>query len=345
VGAQSTAGSARLLIDYSQPERDAVLDLLFKPQFGASLQHLKVEIGGDGQISCGAEASGQRGGGSGAADWGAAGYEGWLMAEAKKRSPDLALLGLVSAWPAWVNPNGSSPWASPATEANAAAYVTAWVQGMHAAHNLSIDWVGLWNEREYTQSYVFTLRAALDAAGFAGALISAGGHDYESGGAFLADGRADAIAFGRWYISTPDLVARFARARDAGGAAPLGGKRRTRRVKIAWEREEGAAAVSTVRTARWRPPSRSSERIRRRSCKRNSRRSNRPRSRSSGRSSSGSSSPPTRSSRGGSPIRTVACRPRAQEAPRRRGPCPRRAPRGWPWAGAAGTTGAEGAAV
>jgi len=171
VGAQSTAGSARLLIDYAQPERDAVLDLLFKPQFGASLQHLKVEIGGDGQISCGAEASGQRGGGSGAADWGAAGYEGWLMAEAKKRSPDLALLGLVYAWPAWVNPNGSSPWASPATEANAAAYVTAWVQGMHAAHNLSIDWVGLWNEREYTQSYVFTLRAALDAAGFAGTQI------------------------------------------------------------------------------------------------------------------------------------------------------------------------------
>jgi galactosylceramidase len=49
VGAQSTAGSARLLIDYPAPQRDAVLDFLFKPQFGASLQHLKVEIGGDAQ--------------------------------------------------------------------------------------------------------------------------------------------------------------------------------------------------------------------------------------------------------------------------------------------------------
>ena len=47
VGAQSTAGSARLLIDYPAAQRDAVLDLLFAPQFGASLHHLKVEIGGD----------------------------------------------------------------------------------------------------------------------------------------------------------------------------------------------------------------------------------------------------------------------------------------------------------
>ena len=42
VGAQSTAGSARLLIDYPSEQRDAVLDFLFKPQYGASLQHLKV---------------------------------------------------------------------------------------------------------------------------------------------------------------------------------------------------------------------------------------------------------------------------------------------------------------
>jgi len=165
VGAQSTAGSARLLVDYAAPQRDAVLDFLFKPQFGASLQHLKVEIGGDAQISCGAEASGQRAANA-TPNW-TVGYEGWLMAEAKKRNPDLTLLGLVYAWPSWVNPNGSSPFASPSTEANAAAYVTNWVGGMRDSYNLSVDWVGLWNEREFTTSYVLTLRDALDAAGFA----------------------------------------------------------------------------------------------------------------------------------------------------------------------------------
>jgi galactosylceramidase len=140
VGAQSTAGSARLLIDYPEPQRSQVLDFLFKPQFGASLQHLKVEIGGDAQISCGAEASGQRTANA-TPDW-AVGYEGWLMAEAKKRNPDIPLLGLVYAWPSWVNPSGSSPFESPATEANAAAYMTGWVRGMRDTYNVSLDWVG-----------------------------------------------------------------------------------------------------------------------------------------------------------------------------------------------------------
>ena len=129
-----------MLIDYPEPQRSQVLDFLFKPQFGASLQHLKVEIGGDAQISCGAEASGQRTANA-TPDW-AVGYEGWLMAEAKKRNPDIPLLGLVYAWPSWVNPSGSSPFESPATEANAAAYMTGWVRGMRDTYNVSIDWVG-----------------------------------------------------------------------------------------------------------------------------------------------------------------------------------------------------------
>lgn len=58
IGAQSTAGTARLLIDYSIEQRNEILDLLFLPQYGAALQHFKVEIGGGAQISCGAEISG-----------------------------------------------------------------------------------------------------------------------------------------------------------------------------------------------------------------------------------------------------------------------------------------------
>ena len=45
VGGNSAGGGTRLLFDYPEHVRSDVLDLLFKPQFGASLQHLKVEIG------------------------------------------------------------------------------------------------------------------------------------------------------------------------------------------------------------------------------------------------------------------------------------------------------------
>src|SRR5215469_17866174 len=40
-------GNTRLLIDYPEPYRSQILDYLFKPGYGASLQILKVEVGGD----------------------------------------------------------------------------------------------------------------------------------------------------------------------------------------------------------------------------------------------------------------------------------------------------------
>jgi len=48
-GALSAGASSRLLVDYPEPQRSEILDFLFKPNFGASLHILKVEIGGDTQ--------------------------------------------------------------------------------------------------------------------------------------------------------------------------------------------------------------------------------------------------------------------------------------------------------
>lgn len=45
---------------------------------------------------------------------------------------------------------------------------------------------------------------------FKGTLISAGGHDRESGNAVLAAGDADLVAYGRLFIANPDLPERFA---------------------------------------------------------------------------------------------------------------------------------------
>ena len=46
IGALSAGASSRLLVDYPEPQRADVLDLLFKPSHGASLQILKVEVSG-----------------------------------------------------------------------------------------------------------------------------------------------------------------------------------------------------------------------------------------------------------------------------------------------------------
>jgi hypothetical protein len=46
-GALSAGASSRLLHDYEEPMRSDLLDYLFKPQWGAGIQMLKIEIGGE----------------------------------------------------------------------------------------------------------------------------------------------------------------------------------------------------------------------------------------------------------------------------------------------------------
>ena len=58
VGAISGGGgNSRLLIDYPEPQRGQILDYLFKPNYGAAMQILKVEVGGDTNSTSGAEPS------------------------------------------------------------------------------------------------------------------------------------------------------------------------------------------------------------------------------------------------------------------------------------------------
>ena len=58
IGALSGGGAtSRLLPNYREPQRSHILDYLFLPHFGANLQMLKVEIGGDVQSTEGTEAS------------------------------------------------------------------------------------------------------------------------------------------------------------------------------------------------------------------------------------------------------------------------------------------------
>jgi len=61
IGGLSGGGATSVFIrDYPEPHRSTILDLLFKPNFGASLHILKVEIGAEAQSTDGGEATHQR---------------------------------------------------------------------------------------------------------------------------------------------------------------------------------------------------------------------------------------------------------------------------------------------
>ncbi|PAA62362.1 hypothetical protein BOX15_Mlig000813g1 [Macrostomum lignano] len=190
IGAISGGGAtSKLLQNYPQNQRDQILDYLFLPNFGASLHMLKVEIGGDSQSTEGTEASHMH------HSWDLnynRGYEWWLMKEAKKRNPNITLYGLPWAFPGWVGNGTSSPYNYPSLTAK---YVLKWVQGAKDYHNLTIDYLGIWNERAYDVEYVRLLRAVLDHAGFKNIRLVVGDGDWGPAHDVLNDPQFAAATF------------------------------------------------------------------------------------------------------------------------------------------------------
>ncbi|XP_018418855.1 PREDICTED: galactocerebrosidase [Nanorana parkeri] len=129
------------------------------PNFGASLQIFKVEIGGDAQTTDGTEPSHMHY----ADDQNYfRGYEWWLMKEAKKRNPNIKLVGLPWAFPGWIGNGKNWPYDFPDVTAN---YVVSWIIGAKQYHDLDIDYVGIWNERAFDVKYIKLLRYTLDKFG------------------------------------------------------------------------------------------------------------------------------------------------------------------------------------
>ena len=102
-----------------------------------------MEIGGDGQGTDGSEASHMRE--RGKANF-TRGYAWWLLKEAKARNPDIETYALAESWPRWVANNSKNPPGPLDLPELAAEYIVSWVAGAREVHNLTIDWVGLWNE-------------------------------------------------------------------------------------------------------------------------------------------------------------------------------------------------------
>jgi len=161
LGAASGGGCvARLLINYPEPQRSQILDFFFKPNYGASLHALKVEIGGDGNSTEGSEPSHMH---TAADENYNRGFEWWIMEEAKKRNPAITLHALVWDFPGWIK-EANSP--------AAAEYLVKFLLGAKQAHGLDIDTIGIWNETKMDYGFIKLLKKALVARGLKTKIIA-----------------------------------------------------------------------------------------------------------------------------------------------------------------------------
>src|ERR1019366_2843480 len=155
IGALSRGASSRLLMEYPEPQRREVLDLLFKPNWGAALHHLKVEVGGDVNSTDGTEPSHMR---TRDDENYTRGYEWWLMKEARRRNPKIMLDCLPWGAPGWI---GGGKFYSQ----DIADYTVKFLQGAKRVHDLNVQYCGDWNETPYDVEWIKLLRRTLDAAG------------------------------------------------------------------------------------------------------------------------------------------------------------------------------------
>lgn len=216
-GAMSLGASGRLLADYPEPQRSEVLDYLFLPNFGASLQVLKLEIGGDGQSSIGAVASHMHDRNESSCN---RGYHLWLLREARARNPGIKAYAVAWSMPYWVR------WKVPAqnySDDDAIDYLVSWVDCAYKTGAGAIDYLADRNELGSMAmvNYVSTrgppsrtwgpapwlqlLRERLDAAGHNGTrLVIEGDYDPEVVGLVAADAAfADAMSGGAWGLYYP----------------------------------------------------------------------------------------------------------------------------------------------
>ena len=162
-------GTSVLLKDYPEPQRSQILDLMYKPKFGASVSALMVEIPGDGNSTQGSMPSHMHTRDD--LDY-TRGYTWWVMREAKKRNPALTLDGTAWSGPGWLGDKvkgNTQAGRKPSGEffsPDAADYYVSWLKGLREVYGLEFDAIGSRNEKGVSYDFVKTLRAKLNASGY-----------------------------------------------------------------------------------------------------------------------------------------------------------------------------------
>ena len=170
IGAVSGGGAtSRFLIEYPEPQRSQILDYLFKPNFGASLQVLYVEIGSDKNGTQGSEPSHARS--REELDHPKPEYfrarlrvvadEGGQEAEP---GDPLRRHGLEC--PVWVGVGGGGFWSQDMCD-----YYVAWIKGAKTYHGLDVNYTGCRNESGVNLPWVKLYRKTLDKAGLNNVVI------------------------------------------------------------------------------------------------------------------------------------------------------------------------------
>jgi galactosylceramidase len=161
IGALSAGASSKLLIDYTPEIQSQIFDFLFKPKFGASLQHIKVEIGGDINSTDGTEPSHAHSRNeflNPKPEYFQRGYEWMVLKEAKKRNPGIFLDCLEWGCPGWI---GDGVFYSQ----DNADYIVSFLKGAKKYHGIDFDFTGIWNERPYNTEWIKLLRRTLNSNG------------------------------------------------------------------------------------------------------------------------------------------------------------------------------------
>ncbi len=193
IGGVSAGASSRLLYDYEEPYRSQILDYLFKPDFGANLQHLKVEIGCDANTTCGSEPSHARTPEEIPNPVYTRGYEYWLMAEAKKRNPDIIINALEWGVPGYIR----SHW----TRENAK-YIIGFIAGADQYWGLKMDYISPGrNEDAISRDWLVNIfKPMLDSVGYGNVKIVAPDDDSDHWKVF------DIYANDKDFLNTVDAV-------------------------------------------------------------------------------------------------------------------------------------------
>lgn len=161
IGGITSNGMSKLLMDYPRAQRDDILDLLFKPFFGASLQHLKVEIGSDVNTSSGTEPSHMRS----EKDFDITrGYGLSIAKKAREINPDIYLDALRWGTPRWI-----------IDDQKKYRYYLNFLRGARDVYGLDFDYLGPdVNEGSFSRDWtVNILRPGLDRDGFSGVRLVA----------------------------------------------------------------------------------------------------------------------------------------------------------------------------
>ena len=155
IGAVNGGGATSVLLkDYPEPQRSQIMDMVYRPMYGASLSAILVEVPGDGNSTQGSMPSHSHY--QGDHNY-LRGYMWWVMQEAKRRNPALAIDATSWSAPAWVG----NYWSD-----NMVDYYVDWLQGLREVHGLELDALGCHNEKGWNADFAKHLRRAMNERGF-----------------------------------------------------------------------------------------------------------------------------------------------------------------------------------